>query len=187
MKAYVMGFIAADGNILPTHHRVTVEISVKDRALLEQLRDELAPGAAITTRRRAGRDSCIFAFVSRQIIEDLNRLGVGARKSTTLSWPPGLPAQYERAFILGYFDGNGSITYHQRGTTCYPYLALTSGSRTLLTEIAEVIERNTGVRPGGPWLKHGTCYTLRAAGRSARTIDAWLHSDDMGLARKRLS
>ena len=121
------------------------------------------------------------------MITALERLGVGAAKSRTLLWPTTLPAEYCREFILGYFDGDGFITYHQRGAIHYPYLGITSGSRDLLVAIADVIELHVGVRPQGPWLKAGTnAYVIRASGRRALAIDQWLHSDDLGLQRKRL-
>jgi hypothetical protein len=44
IKAYVLGVLAADGNILPKHYRITLELSAKDADLLETVRDELVPG-----------------------------------------------------------------------------------------------------------------------------------------------
>jgi hypothetical protein len=41
MKAYLLGFIAADGHVLPSHHRITIELSAKDQDLLSLIRDEL--------------------------------------------------------------------------------------------------------------------------------------------------
>jgi len=166
---------------------ITLEISAKDAALLALIRDELVPGGAITQRQRKGYTYHILAFVSRQMVSALENLGVGAAKSKTLMWPTTLPVQYNRQFILGYFDGDGFVTYHQRGAVRYPYLGFTSGSSHLLTAMADVIERQVGVRPQGPWLKTGSsAYVIRASGMRALAIDQWLHSDELGLRRKRL-
>src|SRR6185437_3005752 len=66
MKAYILGFLAADGNLLARFHRLTVELSVKDCALLALLRDELAPGCSLRTRIRRGREYVILNFTSHQ-------------------------------------------------------------------------------------------------------------------------
>lgn len=188
MKAYVLGVLAADGNVLPKHHRITLELSTKDADLMEVIRDELVPGGAITTRSRRGYDYLILAFVSRAMIDDLDALGITAAKSRTIVWPERLPLFFARDFILGYFDGDGYITYQEVSNKPYPYLGFISGSPKLLISIADVIEQHTGVRPGGPWGKAGTgTYSIRAAGKRALIIDEWLHASGLGLKRKRLS
>ncbi len=127
MKAYMLGILAADGNVLPKHHRITLELSAKDADLLELVRDQLVPGGAIISRHRNGYDYQVLAFVSRKMIDDLEALGVTAVKSRTITWPEKLPSSFAREFILGYFDGDGYITYHERPNRRYPYLGFTSG------------------------------------------------------------
>lgn len=103
-------------------------------------------------------------------------------------WPEKLPPTFAREFILGYFDGDGFITYHERANRRYPYLGFTSGSLNLLVSIADAIEQHTGARPGGPWRKGTTgAYSIRACGKSAIIIDEWLHASGLGLKRKRLA
>ncbi len=187
VKAYILGILAADGNVLPKHHRITLELSAKDADLLEIIRDELVPGGAITTRQRHGYNYQVLAFVSRQMIGDLEALGVTAAKSRTILWPEKLPASFAREFVLGYFDGDGHITYQKYYDGRYPYLGFTSGSCNFLVSIADVIEQQTGVRPGGLWSKKGDTYSIRASGRAALIIDQWLHASGLGLQRKRLS
>lgn len=186
-KAYVLGLLAADGNVLPKHHRITLELAAKDADLLSMIRDELVPGGAITTRERHGRTYHLLAFVSRQMIADLASFGVVAAKSRIIAWPEQLPAQYVRAFILGYFDGDGHVTWHDRPNGRYPYLGITGGSPAMLEEIARRITAATGATVGGPWKKTPATYLIRASGESALAVDRWLHQDDLGLARKRLA
>ena len=122
------------------------------------------------------------------MIDDLEALGVTAVKSRIITWPEKLPSSFAREFILGYFDGDGHITYNKRPNGRYPYLAFTSGSANLLNSIADVIEQHTGVRLGGPWRKGITGgYSIRASGNSALIINEWLHASGLGLKRKRFS
>jgi hypothetical protein len=188
MKAYVLGVLAADGNVLPKHHRITLELSARDTDLLETIRDELVPGGPITSRHRKGYDYQILTFVSRAMINDLGMLGITAAKSRTITWPERLPLSFAREFILGYFDGDGFITYDERPNRRYPYLGFTSGSSNLLVSIADVIEQYTDIRAGGPWRRGITgAYIIRFAGNDAFIIDEWLHASGLGLKRKRLS
>jgi hypothetical protein len=80
IKAYVLGVLAADGNVLSKHHRITLELSAKDANLLETVRNELVPGGAITSRHRRGYGYQILAFVSHQMVNDLEALGITAAK-----------------------------------------------------------------------------------------------------------
>lgn len=187
MKAYVLGVLAADGNVLPKYHRITLELSARDADLLETVRDELVPGGAIVTRHRNSYDYQILAFVSHSMVNDLETLGVTAAKSRTITWPERLPSSFACEFILGYFDGDGFITYHERPNRRYPYIGITSGSFNLLVRIADVIEQHTSIRLGGPWRKNNTgAYQIRTSGNSAFIIDEWLHASGLGLKRKRL-
>jgi len=77
--------LAADGNVLPKLHRITLELSAKDADLLETIRDELVPGGVITARHRNGYDYQVLAFVSRNMVNDLEALGVTAAKSRTIT------------------------------------------------------------------------------------------------------
>ncbi|HEU5199876.1 MAG TPA: LAGLIDADG family homing endonuclease [Ktedonobacterales bacterium] len=187
LKAYLLGFIAADGNVLPKLHRITIELSAKDQELLRLIRDELVPGGAITTRQRQGREYHTLAFVSRPMVADLAAFGITAAKSCILQWPDKLPDCYARAFILGLFDGDGFITYDQHGNTRVPYVGFTSGSPQLLTKIIEIIEHQAGVRIAGPWPKgNSKAFLIRVSGHKAPIVDQWLHADGLGLSRKRL-
>lgn len=188
MKAFVLGILAADGNVMPKHHRITLELSAKDADLLETVRDQLVPGGAITSRSRRGFDYLVLAFVSHQMVEDLEALGITAAKSRTLKWPEKLPSFFAREFILGYFDGDGFITYNERPNRRYPYLGFTSGSSSLLASIADVIEQHTNIKAGGPWRRGITgTHIIRFAGNDAFIVDKWLHASGLGLKRKRLS
>ena len=188
IKAYVLGVLAADGTVSPKYHSIALELSAKDADLLELVRDELVPGGAITSRHRRGRDYQTLAFVSRAMVNDLEALGVTAVKSRTIVWPERLPASFAREFILGYFDGDGYITYQEVSNKRYPYLGFTSGSFNLLASIVDVIEQHIDVRLGGPWRKGITGgYFIRVSGNNALIVDKWLHASGLGLKRKRLS
>ena len=51
---------------------------------------------------------------SKKMAQDLVKLGITPRKSLTLK-PPIIDKQYYLAYILGYFDGDGSIYKNSNG------------------------------------------------------------------------
>lgn len=117
-KAYWLGFLAADGCIYKRENSsagnfVVLNIHRKDRGQLEKFRDFMNSNAKIIDHvQNEGFSnntpmSKIY-FYSNQMVEDLICLGVGPRKSLTLK-PPKIDPQYYLPFILGYFDGDGSI------------------------------------------------------------------------------
>jgi hypothetical protein len=188
LKAYILGFLAADGNLLARLHRITLELAAKDSALLALIRDELAPGCNLRSRSRRGGEYVVLNFTSHQMFADLVALGVTPAKSLVIEWPTTLPDCYAREFILGVFDGDGFITYYQRGSVREPYVGFIGASLQLLKKIVDVIEQQTGVRIAGPWAKGSSkAFLIRVGGRKAYIVDQWLHATGLGLARKRLA
>ncbi len=189
VQAYLLGLIAADANVLDhaggkRSNRITLELASKDAELLELTRAELSIRMPVRTRLRHGRSYSIVAFSSAIMKHDLAEWGVVARKSKNLCWPAGLPSHLTRAFLLGYFDGDGFVTRFRKGDALYGVWGLLRRP-SFLESACDVIEAETGFRPGGPWRKEGV-HVVRATGRAAYRIDAWLHQDNLGLARKRV-
>jgi len=89
--------------------------------------------------------------------------------------------------LLGYFDGDGFITWSQNRNYRYPRWALL-GTGAFLSEAMRVINAETGIRPRPIHRKAGTRISaLHINGRDAWTVDSWLHADgELGLTRKRL-
>jgi len=78
-QAYVLGLLAADGNVFGP--RVAIELSAKDKQLTELVRDELAPGIKLRSRPRGSIGMVVFSVTSRQLASDLAYLGVTERKA----------------------------------------------------------------------------------------------------------
>jgi hypothetical protein len=178
-QAYILGLLAADGNVASDHPRVQLGLQAKDACLVEYVRDRLNPGARVG-RRPDGHAT--IQVTSRQMVSDLARFGVVPRKSRTITWPVQLGA-LQRPFLLGYFDGDGSACI-VRGT--YPNWSVCSGSEAFLVALKAYVLETAGVimqkiqhRP------NSDLYQVATQGRQALVVDEWIHQDDLGLARKR--
>ena len=192
IQAYILGFLAADGTIVSSVPRIALELSVKDYELLELIRDELAPDHTIRKRSRekssnrfASGESATLSFTSSQMVTDLARFGIVPKKSLTMRWPSALPEYLERDFLLGYFDGDGSITSTVNSGYTYHIWKLTSGSVDFLRDVISVVNKHINIQIGGPYTHDNSC--IRVAGSKAVLIDKWLHTSGLGLARKRIA
>lgn len=194
IQAYILGLLAADGNVLGSVPRISLEISVKDEDLLTLVRDELAPEHRIRFRERKTASNvhgtskmCGLTFTSAAMVADLARFGIVPAKSHILRWPTTLAQEWARDFLLGYFDGDGHVTYTFNGGHRYAVWGLTSGTPDFLWDVIEVVRIHTGITLGGPYPKGGRGYAARLTGLRALALDAWLHESGLGLARKRFS
>jgi hypothetical protein len=183
MKAYVLGLLTADAYVSRAGQLV-LALHEKDRELVELVRDQVAPAARINTYTSRTSPMARFTISSPELVGDLARHGVVRAKSLITTWPDALPPDLEGSYVCGYFDGDGSL----RARPPYRW-AVVSGSPQFLTEMQVKIGERIGVRAGGPYRdrRHRACWSLVQTGEPVREIDAWLHRDVPGLARKRLS
>ncbi len=99
--AYVLGFIYADGYLCDQYFG----IPQKEFSILNKIRNLLKSNHRIYKTKKS---QFVFRVYNRKIIEDLKKLGVHQRKSSTIKFPL-VPQDYIFHFIRGYFDGDGSI------------------------------------------------------------------------------
>lgn len=136
-KAYIVGFIAADGALVKTRTSTTLTITIKyeDRAVLEFIKSEIGNEHKLQEIiRLSSFDSSKiihhirYTISDRHITKALNVLGITSNKSLSMgNIIKNIPYEYRDAFIIGYFDGDGSITIrdgqypNDRGILCYDY------------------------------------------------------------------
>ena len=120
-KAYILGFIAADGAIVPASKgpTITLTITVKyeDKAVLEFIKSEIGNShELLEIRRPSGFDETKMIHHIRlsmsnpQIVHGIMKYGITPRKSLTMeNIIENIPVGFRDAFIIGYFDGDGSV------------------------------------------------------------------------------
>lgn len=114
-KAYILGFIAADGCLYK--NSLTFVIHPKDNEVLELIKKEISPSSKIEYRdvlnKRLGKKvpSSRLRIHSKEIIFDLKKLGLKYRKSSTLNYEDlKIPNEYFNSFLRGYVDGDGHLS-----------------------------------------------------------------------------
>lgn len=194
MQAYILGLLAADGNVYVNKARAEYKISLKlhrdDELLVGRTRDELAP----TVNFSYPKPHYIrFEVCSLRMANDLARYGVVPRKTWNLPWPAALPEAMAMPFLLGYFDGDGTMVgckpRPEKGMY-EPYLVWhLVGHRDFLLDVRKRLLAWCGVElapPRLPSAKTSFLYRLSTSGEKAETVDRTLNASGLGLPRKHL-
>lgn len=154
-KAYIVGFIAADGSLVKTRTTTSLTITLKyeDRAVLEFIKSEIGNTHKLTEIIRPSSfnpDKNVhhirYVISDKNIVSALNKLGITSNKSLTMpNIVNNIPEEFRDAFIIGYFDGDGSVTIrdkeypNDRGFMCKDYSLYVQirGTREFLSGICD--------------------------------------------------
>lgn len=126
-KAYIVGFILADGYVDLKYNRVSIELSLKDIDILLKIRKELGSGSPIRIYRKSCGIStrpdrsfyyCKISFNSSKLVSDLNKIGFKSNKdSETYSLLyNSIEDCFKSSFFRGNLDGDGSYFSGQTKT-----------------------------------------------------------------------
>lgn len=147
VKAYWLGFILADGNLTRTDKndprrksggttlRFSLAISKKNAQHLVNLMLELGVNPKEMKSRvskKYGSPMVEFSICNRVFCEFLNQAGCIPAKSNVLRLPKLGTQPLDKALLLGYFDGDGTLSGKKRSSP-----VLVSGSPNLLKDIKE--------------------------------------------------
>lgn len=120
IKAYLLGFITADGCIQNNGNNsfgLSITIHSKDRIIVDKLKEEIGCEnkishlTTLSTHNQQPKDHVRFALFNNFLYNDIKSYGIEPKKSTTMpNIILNIPKEYRKQFILGYFDGDGSIS-----------------------------------------------------------------------------
>lgn len=120
-KAYLLGFIAADGALIKQKNSncisLTITIHFKDISILELLKKEMNAENPIKIINFKSKSLSSYklnvnhrrlVITNKKVSQDLINLGISFNKSLNMSnLILNVPKEYRKAFIIGYFDGDG--------------------------------------------------------------------------------
>ena len=146
-KAYILGFIMADGCVSQTDYtqtdinRLIISISSKDRKVLEFIRIELGSDSPIIDYIPEGsysdKEMSRLVVNSSTLCKKLKSYGIIARKTGHESMPS-LSKEMQRHFIRGYIDGDGWVTLGG-------YIGICS-TKKMLEEILSIFKSNYSIK-----------------------------------------
>lgn len=140
-KAYILGFICADGHI--ERDRLVITVSVKDIDILNKIKNALHSSHPIKEVQRVNpynkSDRKQLTLVelmigSVELVKPLFNIGLATNKTYTLNGNilKYIPKYLMRDFLRGYFDGDGNVLYGRRYTSGYKYNVNICGNEDFL-------------------------------------------------------
>ena len=111
-KAYILGFIFADGFV--GNDKVNnIVISSKDKEILEIIKCKIDFNGEIGTNKSGGyansKESYVLNFSNKHMADNLRKFGIYPNRKIEMKDFPSIPTNLIRHFLRGYFDGDGTI------------------------------------------------------------------------------
>ena len=129
-KAYILGFICADGHI--NTDRLVITISIKDVDILYKIRKALNSNHPIkevirnnpyqnTKNKKLKLVELMIGSVN--LVKPLFKMGLSSNKTYTLNRNimDFIPKHLIRDFLRGYFDGDGNVMFGKKYSSGYKY------------------------------------------------------------------
>lgn len=157
-KAYILGFIAADGALVKTRSSTTLTITLKyeDKEILEFIKSEIGSQASLKEIKKPSNfdntkmlHHIRYTNSNKELIKGIMKWGITENKSLVMpNIIKNIPYDFRGAFIIGYFDGDGSVTTrnglyeNDRGILCKDnslYIQI-RGTKSFLEGICEYLE-----------------------------------------------
>ncbi len=187
VNSYWAGFIAADGCIYKKRNtndlRLSIGLQLSDYQHLQKILKCMQSDSIV--RKYPQRNYCEMALCNEEeIINDLqNIFSITERKSLTLQSPNIYKEDQIRAFIRGYFDGDGCLSFNKSLGHNSWIVTIASGSKDILMWIQRCMEY---------FLPDIKCNLCRGSGvnnlafssskQSIRFLE-WLYYDSINLTR----
>lgn len=137
-KAWLLGFLAADGNISNDRNRIKIGLSSIDKEILEKIRKEVKIERTILdTETNNGFQISELCWSSAKHKEDLKKFDIVPNKTYKQIHLPNLSEDLQLAYFLGYYDGDGC--FKDDDTTCR--IEICSYSPIILQDFANLIKK----------------------------------------------
>lgn len=151
-KAYLLGFITADGAVV--NDVLSIEVHEKDVDVLKFAKKEINPEATLTHSRNCMR----VTFGAKKIGQDLAKYGVIQNKSKLIKKVPIelIPKQFLPFYFRGLIDGDGCIQSDGK-------VSIYSGSEDFIKHVQEILVQEAGVKQLG--IYKGTTYFITWASK----------------------
>lgn len=139
IKAYLLGFFAADGHIEKRKDYYTYCLKIglhkKDIEILELFNKYIANNLVKINYPKTKETMVTISIHSTKIGEDLLKLGYDNKKTYTCNTLPNINEKFINHFIRGYFDGDGSIIVNKQKKGMNTFIHLAAYNENILKEI----------------------------------------------------
>lgn len=145
-KAYILGFITADGSVISLNkdgepRTCAIEVHEKDKEILDFIKEQINPEVALTPCFYGIKRNYRIAFNSKKLCQSLKKYGIVPNKSKIIEKVPIelIPKQFLPFYFRGLFDGDGCA--HKDGG-----LSFYSGSEAFTQSVQEILVKEANVK-----------------------------------------
>jgi intein/homing endonuclease len=175
--AYLLGYIAADGNIYRNH--VNISVSEKDHDYIDLLRKWFGESSPVKYRVVTGGKykgtrwygQYYFTISSKLLVKQLFVHNLVPNKTKILLPPPHVPDDLIRHWVRGYFDGDGSLYLSRSGYVCFSVLGTEKILQFILFHFNRIKDTNFNTS------YNRTIRQLATCGKNAIIFLDWLYVD----------
>lgn len=171
----LLGLIWSDGNLTITKSGLNkVSIYSRDLEHISKVHSYFGSDRKIyQSKNWQGNTGNMLLSSSSFDAEFLIAAGLTPNKSLTIIFPS-IPEEFRKYFILGFFDGDGCISFgiNQKAQKYYPKCTFTCGSLIFITKLKEILDSidvksaiSIDGRCGTPEYTMNDIYTLSFASR----------------------
>lgn len=145
-KAYFLGLLFTDGNVFNNHKwetNISLEIHVKDKTVLDTLKELLNSEAKISYRKRENTEMVSFRIYSNKMAQDLSKYGIIPNKTKlTKHLPNNIPKEFIKDFIRGMIDGDGGMYKHtdKKTNKQYNHITFCSYHKSICEELQKICD-----------------------------------------------
>lgn len=188
-RGYILGLIAADGNLRLRKTGGGISIKSIDKELLLKVRYILKSDNPINKSPQPGNYIYTYSIYSNELVRSIGQFSIYPRKEHTLKFPV-LPENELSHFIRGYFDGDGSINAvnnHGKQNIKVSFYGNYDFIYSLQTVIHNKFTFKGTIKTQGNPSKNGhQTYYLYYGGVKSLVIMDWLYQDNpfLKMARK---
>lgn len=121
-KAYILGFLYADGYNNDINHTIVLSLQEKDKDTLEKIRNEIGCEKplyhihSINKYDNKPREMESLILASKHMSETIKKWGLVPNKTFIIEFPAFLSDELIPHFIRGYFDGDGCAWIGHNGS-----------------------------------------------------------------------
>jgi hypothetical protein len=196
-KAYILGLIMTDGNIIKNYQGFEIQLTKEDKYILEKISDIIGASKShkvqnidCSGKRRIegfsnAKDMARVTVHNAKIAMDLKELGVVRNKTKIMRYNGGVPSEFLSSFFRGLVDGDGSVGFDNRG---WPFLCIASASKLFLEDMLSLCPIKHTSLTKSKMSSGGYIWTFRFIGGRKQILSSikWIYENksDFYLRRK---
>ena len=136
-KAWILGFLAADGSVAEKNNRIKIGLSSIDEEILQKIRTELKiEREVVVNETNQGFSIATLTWSSENQKKKLAQFSIVPNKTYKGIQLPNFEIQYQLAYLLGYFDGDGC--FKNDGNYCR--MEICSHDKHILEDFCKLIK-----------------------------------------------